>query len=302
MTVRSEPAAERSATSVAPDGSIERAEFRGRLGEQVFSYLHMPASSPRGAVLVCSPLHGEFVANYRREVLLARALAAAGQAVLRFHYRCSGNSDGDGRDLTFDSMREDALAGIERLRADLPGSPVTVVGTRWGSLIAASAASLHPEASLVLWEPLATASRFFADAFMSRRVREVRRGVDRPSADQELQDRLVAGESVDVVAHRLEPALYRSSVDRTLEAELGSATRRVFAAQIGPTGSVRPDLAKLVKRWREAGLHVEAVGLKGEETWWLVEERYDNPSDKPVSLELIEITTSWITSTAKARA
>jgi pimeloyl-ACP methyl ester carboxylesterase len=249
---------------------------------------------------VCSPLHGEFIRNYRREVLLARALAAAGQAVLRFHYRCSGNSDGDGRDLTFDSMRTDAIAGIDRLRADIPGSPLTVVGTRWGSLIAASAASLYPEASLVLWEPVTTASRFFADAFMSRRVREVRRG-ERPPADEELRDRLVAGESVDVVAHRLEPALYRSSVDRTLDGELGSAVRRVFAAQIGPTASVRPDLATLVKRWEEAGLQVEAIGLKGEETWWLVEERYDSPSELPVSLELIEITTSWITSAAEAR-
>lgn len=302
MRVRPEPTAERSATSVAPDGSIERAEFRGVLGERVFSYLHLPASSTRGAVLVCSPLHGEFVRNYRREVLLARALAAAGQAVLRFHYRYSGNSDGDGRDLTFDSMRRDALAGIERLRADIPGVPVTVVGTRWGSLIAASAASVYPEASLVLWEPLATSSRFFADAFMSRRVREVRRGVERPSSDQELQDRLVAGEGIDVVAHRLEPALYRSSVGRTLEGELGSAIRRVFAAQIGPTGSVRPDLAKLVKRWVETGLQVEAIGLKGEETWWLIEERYDSPSELPVSLELIETTTSWITSTAEALA
>jgi pimeloyl-ACP methyl ester carboxylesterase len=302
MTVGPERVAERSATSGEPDGSIERAEFRGPPGGRVFSYLHLPASAPRGAVVVCSPLHGEFIRNYRREVLLARDLAAAGQAVLRFHYRGSGNSDGDGRDLTFDSMREDALASIERLRAEVPEGPVTIVGTRWGSLIAASAASLHPEAALVLWEPLATASRFFADAFMSRRVREVRRGVGRPSTDQELQDRLAAGEGVDVVAHRLEPALYRSSVERTLEAELGAVPRRILAAQIGPTASVRPELAKLAQRWEGAGFQVDAIGLKGEETWWLVEERYDNPSERPVSLELIEITSSWITSTAEARA
>jgi alpha/beta superfamily hydrolase len=300
-TVRPDGAADRSATSAAPDGSIERAEFRGPPGERVFSYLHVPSSAPRGAVLVCSPLHGEFIRNYRREVLLARALAAAGQVVLRFHYRRSGNSDGDGRDLTFDSMREDALAGIERLQAEAPEAPVTLVGTRWGSLIAASAAAPHPGAALVLWEPLATASRFFADAFMSRRVREVRRGVG-ASTDQELQDRLAGGEGVDVVAHRLEPALYLSSLDRTLDGELGSAPRRIFAAQVGPTGSVRPDLAKLAQRWEAAGIHVDTIGLKGEETWWLVEERYDSPSERPVSLELIDITAAWIASITEGSA
>ena len=178
---------------------------------------------------------------------------------------------------------------------------MTVVGTRWGSLIAASAASLHPEASLVLWEPLAAASRFFADAFMSRRVREVRRG-DRPPADQELQDRLDAGESVDVVAHRLEPALHRRASTGRSSASSVRPLAGSSPPRSAPPARRRPDLAKLVKRWEQAGLHVEAIGLKGEETWWLVEERYDNPTERPVSLELIEITTSWITSTAEARA
>jgi alpha/beta superfamily hydrolase len=294
-----DPSSESSAVSVSEDGFTELAEFRGPPGERLFCYLHLPRSTPRGAVVVCSPLHGEFARNYRREVLLARALAEAGHAVLRFHYRFTGNSDGDGVHLTFDSMRADALAGIEWMTTEVPGVPLALVGTRWGSLVAASAAAEHPDVVLAFWEPLASASSFFKDAFLSRRVREVRRGVDRPSTDQELEARLLAGDGVDVVAHRLEPALFRTSLDRTLEGELGSAARRVLAVQVGPTGSVRADLAKLAQRWEATGLHVDAIGLKGEETWWLVEERYDQQGEKPVTLELVELTKDWIAKTAE---
>jgi alpha/beta superfamily hydrolase len=281
------------ATSVASDGSIERAEMRGPAGACVFTYLHLPAPPARGAVLVCSPLHGEFAHNYRREVLLARALAGGGRAVLRFHYRHTGNSDGDGTDLTFDSMCEDALGAIDALRSEVPEAPLTILGTRWGSLIAAAAAARHPDAALVLWEPLLDASRFFKDAFRSQLVREARRGVEQPTTSRVLEDRLRAGEGVDVVAYRLEPALYRSCVDRSLEAELGPAPRRILAVQVGPTGSVRAEMTRLAERWRASGSDVETTGLKGDETWWLIEERGADEKDSATDA-LIEVTTAWV--------
>jgi alpha/beta superfamily hydrolase len=266
----------------------------------VFTYLHLPAGPARGAVLVCSPLHGEFAHNYRREVLLGRALAAEGQAVCRFHYRHTGNSDGDGVDLTFDSMREDALAAIDHLRSEAPDGPLTILGTRWGSLIAAAAASEHPDAAVVLWEPLLEASRFFKDAFRSQLVREARRGVEQPTTSRELEERLRAGKGVDVIAHRLEPALYRSCIDRSLDAELGPASRRVLVVQVGPTGSVRPDVLRLIERWRSAGSVVEATGLKGDETWWLIEER--GADEKASATEaLIGVTTAWVGAGSEVR-
>jgi alpha/beta superfamily hydrolase len=300
MTMRVQHDGETVATSVLDDGSIERAEMRGAPGACVFTYHHVPAGPARGAVIVCSPLHGEFAHNYRREVLLARALTAAGQAVLRFHYRHTGNSDGDGIDLTFDSMREDALAAIDRLRAEAPDGPLTVLGTRWGSLIAAAAAGNHPDAAVVFWEPLLDASRFFKDAFRSQLVREARRGVERPTTSRELEDRLRAGEGVDVIAHRLEPALYRSCIDRSLEAELGPAPRRLLVVQVGPTGSVRPDVTRLAERWRAGGSHVETMGLKGDETWWLIEERGADETDSATDA-LIEVTTAWVAAGSEAR-
>lgn len=294
MVIQIDPTKAAAATIVAEDGSEERAEFRGRLGSRVFTYLHLPASPPRGAVLICSPLHGEFAANYRREVLIARALAQAGFAVERFHYRYSGNSDGETKELTFDSMRADALDCIAHLRREAREGPLFIVGTRWGTLIAASAGAEHGDAALVLCEPLLEASTFFKNAFRSRLIREIRGGAADPSSGEELESQLRSGSVVDVVAHRLEPALYRSSIDRTLEAELGTVPRRVLVVQVGPTGSVRPDVQRLLERWREVGLRVDAAGVRAKGAWWLIDENYVDETARPSTRPLIEITTTWI--------
>lgn len=295
--------AELSATSVAEDGSTERAEFHGAPGQRIFTYVHRPAAPPRGAVLICSPLHGEFVRNYRREVLLARILAQLGLAVLRFHYRFTGNSDGDDADLTFESMRDDALVAIERLRSEAPSVPLFLVGTRWSALIAASAAREHPDASVILWEPLLESARFFKDAFRRQLVRDLRLGLDAPTSGRELEQRLRSGEAVDVVAHRLGSAFYRSSVDRSLETELGAAPRRVLVVQVGPTGDVRPDLGRLVTRWTDAGVRVDAEARRGDQTSWLSEDRFSEEEiAQALTGELIDLTAGWISERAEGRA
>jgi pimeloyl-ACP methyl ester carboxylesterase len=302
--IHSDPFVAQEATRVDADGSTERAEFRGRPGERMLTHLNLPASAPRGAVVICSPILGEFMRNYRREVLLARRLARRGFAALRFHYRFSGNSDGEDEGLTFESMHEDALECIERVRGEAPDGPLILAGTRWGALVAASAASAHPEAGLVLWEPLLDTSGFFKAAFRSRLVRNVREGVERPPTGKELEDRLRAGEAVEVPGHRVQPALYRSSAGRTLERELGTTARAILAVQVGPTGSVRPDLARAVERWRAEGLEVETAAIRGEESWWLVDERWRDEAQRPLTKDLISLTGNWIearTSDGRAR-
>src|SRR3712207_4346225 len=85
-------------------------EFFGSPGEQMLATTHMPLGTPLGGVVICSSLRAEFETNYRREILLGRALADRGIAVHRFQYRGTGNSDGDARDVTFESMQLDAEA------------------------------------------------------------------------------------------------------------------------------------------------------------------------------------------------
>jgi alpha/beta superfamily hydrolase len=292
--IQSDPLIASGARRVQPDGSTERAEFRGPEGERMLVHTTIPASSPRGALVVCSPLLGECMRNYRREVLLARLLGSHGFAVVRFHYRFTGNSDGGEESLSFDSMREDALDCVEHLQGEAPGIPLFLLGTRWGALIAASAAAAHPGADLVLWEPLLEAHRFFREAFRSRLVKDMRDGVEHPATGQQLESSLHGGEPVEVPAHRIHPELHRSSSGRSLTGELGDARRSILAIQVGPTGSVRTELSGEVDRWRAGGLEVQVSAVRGEESWWLVDERWDDEAKRPMTREVMSITTNWM--------
>lgn len=294
MTIRSDSLVAPASTFTGVDGSTELAEFRGPEGERMLVLVHVPASPPRGAAVICSPLLGEFMRNYRREVLMARELARRGFVVERFHYRFSGNSDGDDGDLTYDTMREDALACVADVRERCPEGPLVLLGARLGALVASSAAGSHPEAALAVWEPMLETTRYFKEAFRAGLVKARRDGDEAAPTSHELEASLRGGQPVEVPGYRIFPALFRSAAGVTLEAELGPARRHVLAVQVGPTGSVRPELARQVERWEAGGLAVEAAAVKGAESWWLVDERWHDEGQRPMTKELLAITASWI--------
>ena len=104
-----------------------------------FAITTRPAGDVRRHLLVCSPIGGDFETNYRREVMLSRALADVSIATTRFHPRASGNSDGPLEALSFDGYIQDALDLAEALAPEL-GAPTDVLGTRIAGLMAPSIA------------------------------------------------------------------------------------------------------------------------------------------------------------------
>jgi exosortase A-associated hydrolase 1 len=78
------------------------------------------------------------VGSHRQFVLLARALAAAGFAALRFD--CRGMGDSEGEKLTFEAIEPDIDAAIEALLTACPGAQRVAI---WGLCDAASAALMH---------------------------------------------------------------------------------------------------------------------------------------------------------------
>ncbi|MBT9458030.1 MAG: hydrolase 1, exosortase A system-associated [Burkholderiaceae bacterium] len=78
------------------------------------------------------------VGSHRQFVLLARRLAEAGHAVLRFDYRGMGDSEGSPRD--FESVSDDVAAAIDTLQGHIPTIKKVVL---WGLCDAASAALLY---------------------------------------------------------------------------------------------------------------------------------------------------------------
>ena len=76
--------------------------------------------------------------SHRQFVLLSRALAANGFAVLRFDYRGMGDSEGELRD--FEAVNQDVGAAIEALQAAVPQVEQVAL---WGLCDGASAALLY---------------------------------------------------------------------------------------------------------------------------------------------------------------
>ncbi len=114
--------------------STESAVAFGCAGETLCGILHRPPQpGPRGVVIVVGGPQTR-VGSQRQFVLLARALADAGIAVLRFDYRGMGDSGGEVRDFT--AIDADIRAAVDSLTRLVP--EVSDVAL-WGLCDAASA-------------------------------------------------------------------------------------------------------------------------------------------------------------------
>ncbi|MEO8443856.1 MAG: hydrolase 1, exosortase A system-associated [Gammaproteobacteria bacterium] len=144
--------------------------------ERLAGILHLPASPASRGVLIIVGGPQYRVGSHRQFVLLARALTAAGCAVLRFDYRGMGDSDGLPR--TFEQIDADIRAGLDCLQAAVP-----TLGefTLWGLCDGAAAGLLYagedPRVTgLVLLNPWVrtdeTLARSYVSEYYARRVFE----------------------------------------------------------------------------------------------------------------------------------
>lgn len=178
-------------------------------GLRLHGILHRPQrASPRAVLLIVGGPQYR-VGSHRQFVLLARALAARGSAVLRFDYRGMGDSEGDTR--SFEAINADARAAIDALMAAIPQAREVVI---WGLCDAASAALFYASSDprvrgLVLVNPWAREAAGLARAYL--RHYYLRRLVDAQAWRQ-----LFSGRG------RLQRAI--GSVAQTVRAALGTGS------------------------------------------------------------------------------
>jgi len=107
-------------------------------GEQLVGVLARPAQPAQVGVLIIVGGPQTRVGSHRQFVLLARALAGVGYAVLWFDYRGMGDSSGAQRN--FESVSDDIAAATDQLCARVPTVQRVVL---WGLCDAASAALMY---------------------------------------------------------------------------------------------------------------------------------------------------------------
>ena len=116
----------------------ERALVFDCRGEPLLGVLSEPAQVGESGVIVIVGGPQYRAGSHRQFVLLARALANAGHAVLRFDYRGMGDSGGEAR--SFEAVGDDIAAAVAALRSQLPQLRRI---TLWGLCDGASAALLY---------------------------------------------------------------------------------------------------------------------------------------------------------------
>lgn len=271
-------------------------QFFGRPGARIFGCYESPLSAPVAAVLICPPICAEAARNYRREVLLGRELASRGVAVLRFHYRGSGNSDGNSHDITFPTMVDDAALATERLRELAGVEGVAFVGTRLGSLVAATVAAKFDGRPVALWDPVEEPKPYFRDVFRARMLSSVKRGTTTATSFQGLVKELQDVGMVDVCGYPITQALYESSLPRTLSDAIGPNPRSLLIVEMNGRERLRKGSAALIEKWGRAGFRIESHVVTPSEPWWFgASGRQATIEARVTGKRVVSITTEFFT-------
>jgi len=281
-------------TSSAPASSLVELEtplFFESAGRPLFGVFHAPARARAGApVLVqCHGLGHEQIALYRVEVQNARAAAAAGIPVLRYHARGHGDSAGDFSAVDFAGLVEDALAAAAEARR-LAGRPHTAwLGARFGGLVAARALAKDPTSrALALWEPVVRPPEYFRSQFRSMLFSQVAQG-QRPEATvDQLMERLERDGHVDVHGYYLHRRIVDSSRDQDLASALASWAGPTLIAQVENRARLGPRVAALVAELESRGARVTTSMVREEPGWFYTQ----NPSWE--CAQLVNDTCRWL--------
>jgi len=239
-------------------------------GLPVYAVFHAPAPGRQGAPVVVH-VHGlgvEQITLYRQEVLAARAAAARGFPVLRYHARGHGDSAGDFSAVDFAGLVEDALAAGAEARRLARREHTVWLGARFGGLVAARAVGIdRTSRGLALWEPAHRPPEYFRGQLRSMLFSQVAQG-ERPGATvDQLMEQLERDGRVDVHGYYLHRRIVDSSRDEDLSQALASWAGPTLVVQIENRAKLSPRTAALVAELESRGANVATSIVRDEPGW-----------------------------------
>lgn len=270
---------------------LEQPLFFESAGRPLYGVYHAAARErPEAPVLVqCHGLGVEQIALYRAEVLNARAAAAAGIPVFRYHARGHGDSSGDFSAVEFDGLVADALAAAGEARRLASRSKTAWLGVRFGGLVAARAAQQDRESrALALWEPARQGLEYFRGQLRSMLFSQVAQGLRPEATVDQLLERLGREGRLDVHGYYLHQRIVDSCRDVDLRHELAAWSAPTLIAQIENRARLGPRTSALVALLEGNGARVTAAIVRDEPGWHFTQ----NPAWE--SAELVLQTCRWV--------
>jgi len=213
-------------------------EYFGTHPDKMLGLALIPTTETQSGVVICGSLKAEQAAFPDRDRELARALADAGHAVVRFHFRGDGQSAGRIEDLTLQTMIEDVGDAIGWLRDVAGVSALAMSGTRLGGLAAAAAPGTRG-APLAIWEPVFDVEAYFLHL---ARIKVTEAMGFAPSPESEgganslkdqvakdlFEEELATVGFFDCLGLPIGVAFYQSTVHRHLADELEASARPIL--------------------------------------------------------------------------
>jgi pimeloyl-ACP methyl ester carboxylesterase len=224
--------------------------------------------APRMGWVVCHSLGLEQIWFADLEVATARALAASGQPVVRFHGQGYGDSEGDAADIRVATHLQDARAAVEVLREHTGVHEVGLLGARFGAAVALVVGCEIGASRVALWDPVVVGPAYVRSLARTAAITMLTTaGQARDAAMEALdeQDELdVSGGSLSKTLLDDVAAFAPMDVVAT-----GRAPGRALLAQVSRQSEPRPATLQIADSLRAHGCDVdlEVVADPGSRTW-----------------------------------
>lgn len=246
---------------------------RSPAGGKRFALHFAPGKPVRGLIAHAHAFAEEMNKSRRMVGLGARALCAAGYAVLLIDLHGCGDSSGELVDASWAGWRADLIDGLHFLNAEHGPAPLWLWGTRAGALLACDAArELDAPCSLLLWQAQANGKQALTQFLRLRMASQMQEGAGR-GATEVLMSELAAGHPVDVAGYRLGPEVAVGLAAATLApGTCREGLRLVWLESTSRTpAELLPAAAGVLGRWRDAGFAVTASAVSGPSFWQSLE-------------------------------
>ena len=241
------------------------AYVRGDTGSR-FRVLSEPSGPEglRGTVIFVHAFAEEMNKSRRMAARMARLLAGDGWRVVQRDLRGCGDSSGDFADASWAEWVGDVADELAQAPRD---RPVWLWCLRAGALLAPAVLSAHPQAKLLLWQPVLSGAQHLQQ-FLRLHAGARIVGSGTPDGGATPAQLLRSGSAVEVGGYRLSPALATGLEQATFVLPPGFAGRIVwFEVSSDGLPALSPQAARAIELLRARRIAVEAHVLPGPPFW-----------------------------------